>query len=104
MLKLDATLKLMNEGFWGAKAMERRVIACCAENPGCPLGEYCLQHYDNFINQRDAPDRTIQPGYKSSIATRLRNYHLMRQAGVPSREAARRTTNKQTRLALEAAK
>lgn len=35
MIKPEATLRLVKERFWGAKAMERRVIRCCADNPEC---------------------------------------------------------------------
>jgi len=101
MINPEATLKLMDEGFWGAKAMERRVIACCAENPGCPLEKQCLQRYDRFIKERDAPDKRQWPSYRRSLETRLQNYHRLRQAGIPSKEAVRRMTNKQTALALQ---
>jgi len=50
MVKPKATLKLMDEGFWGAKAMERRVIKCCADNPDCPFQESCYQQYVKFVD------------------------------------------------------
>ena len=103
MITPEATLKLINEGFWGAKAMERRVIKCCTDNPDCPFQESCYQQYVKFVDIRDANHKTQWPSYRRSIETRLANYHRMRQAGIPSREAARQTTNKQTKLALQAA-
>lgn len=102
MMNPGATLKLINEGFWGAKAMERRVLRCCGVNPDCPFQEQCYRQYAKFIDIRDANHKTQWPSYRRSIETRLLNYHRMRQAGIPSREAAQRTTNKQTKLALGA--
>jgi len=101
MLNPEATLKLIEEGFWGAKAMERRVITCCAENPGCPLEERCWRQYVKFVDSSNPPDKTKWPSYRQSIATRLQNYHRLRRAGIPSKEAVRRMTNKQTALALQ---
>jgi hypothetical protein len=101
MLTPEVTIKLIEERFWGAKAMERRVIRCCSDNPNCLFQAQCCQQYDWFLDARDVPiPKTQWPSYKRSIETRLLNYHRMRQAGIPSREAARRTTNKQTILAL----
>jgi hypothetical protein len=97
----EATLKLMNEGFWGAKAMERRVIKCCADHPACPFAEQCYQDYVKFVDTTEPPDKKEWPSYKQSVAGRLRNYHLLRQLGFSGKEAARQMTNKQTRLALE---
>jgi hypothetical protein len=90
----------MVEGFWGAKAMERRVLQCCADNPDCPFHEQCYQQYVEFVDRTEKPDRTQQASYRRSIETKLRNYHLQRRAGVPSGEAARHMTDKQTRLVL----
>jgi hypothetical protein len=101
MLNPKATLKLMNEGFWGAKAMERRVKKCCAANPGCPYQERCLSLYDYFVDNRDAPDPKSWPSYRRAVETRMKNYYRLRQAGIPSREATRRATNRQTTLVLQ---
>jgi hypothetical protein len=90
----------MQEGFWGAKAMERRVIHCCATNLDCPFQERCYRQYVKFVDTCDIPNKRKWPSYKQSIANRLRNYHLLRQAGIPGKEAARQMTNKQTRLIL----
>lgn len=103
MLTPEATLKLMEEGYWGAKAMERRVIKCCADNPGCPFKERCLREYDKLVDRSEVPSRTDQPGYKRNLTGKLLNYHLLRKAGFSSREAAKRMTNKQTAMALEMA-
>lgn len=67
----EATLKLMNEGFWGAKAMERRVIKCCADHPTCPLGEQCYRDYVKFVDTTETRDKHSQRSYKRSIAARL---------------------------------
>ena len=74
MFKPEATLRLLKERFWGAKAMEHRVIRCCADNPGCPCKDQCEAEYDAFVN---ATDNDKRRGI----------YHQLRDLGIPSVEA-----------------
>ena len=57
MFKPEATLRLLKEKVWGAKAMERRLIRCCADNPGCPYIDQCKAEYDAFVNATDNEKR-----------------------------------------------
>lgn len=74
MFKPEATLKLMRERFWGAKAMERRVIRCCADNPDCMFKDECKAEYDAFVNVTEGDKR-------KDI------YHQLRDLGVDSVKA-----------------
>ena len=93
-------MKLISDGFWGAKAMERRVIRCCAANPDCPFKEHCALQYDAFVDRRDPYDWKTCPGYRQSIDKRMENYHRLRKAGLSSVLARRHMTNQQTALLL----
>jgi hypothetical protein len=85
MVKPEATLRLLKRKTWGAKAMEHRVIRCCADNPECLYrGEYdnlgnclikgeCKKLYDAFVD-------TIEDSRKEI-------YHQLRDFGVGSVEA-----------------
>jgi hypothetical protein len=103
MLKPNATLKLMREGFWGARSMERRVIKCCAENPDCPLKEECTTRYDIFVNATDVPVKS-ELAKKNAIETQKRNYHRLREAGIGARVASRNLTNRRTEQLLRGAR
>ena len=74
MFKPEATLRLLKERFWGAKAMERRVIRCCADNPGCPCKDQCKAEYNAFVNATDGDKRR-------------EIYHQLRGLGAGSVEA-----------------
>jgi hypothetical protein len=74
MFKPEATLRLLKERFWGAKAMERRMKRCCADNPDCPIQAECLAEYDTFVNVTDGDKRK-------------EIYHQLREFGVGSIDA-----------------
>ena len=57
MFKPEATLSLLKERVWGAKAMERRVIQCCADNPICLIEAECDAEYDAFVDATDNAKR-----------------------------------------------
>lgn len=96
----ETTLKLMNEGFWGARAMERRVFQCCDANPGCPVYLECARRYDKYVDQHDPPNRKEWPSYRQQIVKRLEHYHRLRAHGVSGYVAARNTTTGRTELLL----
>jgi len=73
MFKPKATLRLIRRRSWGAKAMERRVIQCCANNPDCPYQDECNALYDTFVNVTDDKRKEI--------------YHQLRDLGIGSVEA-----------------
>jgi len=73
MFKPEATLRLLKERFWGAKAMERRVKRCCADNPECPYKDECQVLYDTFVNVTEDKRKEI--------------YHQLRELNVGSVEA-----------------
>jgi len=73
MFKPEATLRLLRGRFWGARAMERRVKRCCADNPDCPIEAECAAEYDAFVNVTDDKRKEI--------------YHELRELGVGSVEA-----------------
>ena len=72
MLNPEITLNLIRQRRYGAKAMERRVKACCADNPECPYQNECAREYDKFV------DGTI---------TRKDIYHQLRMFGIGSVDA-----------------
>jgi len=84
MFKPEATLRLLKERFWGAKAMERRVIRCCADNPDCSCKDECQALYDAFVNATDN-DR------------RKEIYHQLRDLGVGSVKARANLSDKRVR-------
>jgi len=101
MFKPEATLKLMRESFWGARAMERRVIRCCAGNPDCPIKAECLVEYDAFMESKDPPCKQDWPSYHRSNDDRKKNYKRLVDAGVSPKVACINMTNKRTREILE---
>jgi hypothetical protein len=103
MITPQATLKLMREGFWGARAMERRVIECCADNPACPFHDECRTRYDIFVNATDVPVKT-ELARKNDIEVKKRNYRKLRKAGVGAKVAARNLTNRRTEQLLKGAR
>lgn len=61
MVKPEATLGLLrshHKRAWGARAMERRVIRCCEDNPECPYQVECNALYDTFVNVTDDKRRS----------------------------------------------
>jgi len=101
MFKPEATLKLMRERFWGARAMERRVIRCCADNPDCPIKAECLLEYDAFMESKDPPCKQDWPSYKRSIYRGKKNYKRLVDADIPPQVACRNMSDKRTREILE---
>lgn len=101
MFKPEVTLRLMRERFWGAKAMERRVIRCCADNPDCSIKVECVAEYDAFVNSKDAPCKQNWPSYHRSVDDRKKNYKRLVNAGVSPQVACRNMSDKRTREILE---
>ena len=101
MFTPEATLKLMKERFWGARAMERRVIRCCADNPDCPIKAECKREYDAFVDSKDPPCKQDWPSYHRSVDNGKRNYRKLVDAGVAPQVACMNMSNKRTREILE---
>ena len=101
MFKPEATLRLMRERFWGAKAMERRVLRCCADNPDCPIEAECVKEYDDFVKSTDQTCKKDYPSYKKDKERRTRNYHRLVDAGVLPQIACRNMSDVRTRELLE---
>jgi len=70
MFTPEITLKLLHQRRYGARAMERRVKKCCAENPGCPYQNECAKLYDAFVD--------------GTYDTRSQIYYKLRGLGVGS--------------------
>ena len=100
MFTPEATLKLMKERFWGARAMERRVIRCCADNPDCPIKAECKREYDAFVDSKDPPCKQDWPSYQRSNDDRKKNYKRLVNAGVAPQVACKNMSNKRTREIL----
>ena len=101
MFTPEATLKLMKERFWGARAMERRVIRCCADNPACPIKAECALEYDAFVDSKDPPCKQDYPSYHRSVDNGKRNYRKLVDKGIPPKVACRNMSNKRTQEILE---
>ena len=73
MIQPEATIRLLRKRVWGANAMQRRVIRCCADNPECLYQDECITLYDTFVNMTDDNRKEI--------------YHQLRDLGIGSVEA-----------------
>lgn len=76
MVKPEVTLGLLRSYYkraWGAKAMERRVLRCCDQNPDCIYENECSALYDSFVNVTEDKRKEI--------------YHQLRELDVGSVEA-----------------
>ena len=91
MYKPEATLELIKERGYGAKAMERRIKRCCADNPDCAHKAECVLLYDRFIDSTDASKSNI------NIPARRNIYHQLRDLGVGSVEARANMSAKRVR-------
>lgn len=108
MITPEITVKLIESNLWGLKAMERRVLKCCAANPNCPIGERCNASYDRFQDRRDAHNanrmrgRLVKqwPSYQKTKDQRSANYHRLRAHGVNSAVATRNSSNRATERLL----
>jgi len=91
MFKPEATIRLLRKRLWGAKAMERRVIQCCADNPECLFQEECSSLYGKFVDFTDMPSEKIKSEKRKvsikSLDNRKQIYHQLRELRVGSVEA-----------------
>jgi hypothetical protein len=97
MLTPEVTLNLIRQRRYGARAMERRVKKCCAENPGCPYKNKCLTLYDAFEEARD--NENIGKVRKPNVSkkARIEIYRQLRNLGVSSTEARSNLSMKRVR-------
>ena len=85
MAETEATLKLLRKRTWGAKAMERRIKRCCADNPECQFEAKCNALYDTFVDRSE--EYKPPPKININIPQRKEIYHQLRGCGLSSVEA-----------------
>jgi len=52
MYEPQARLRILRQKTYGVKAMERRLIKCCADNPQCLVQDECKTLYDSFLDTK----------------------------------------------------
>jgi hypothetical protein len=60
---------------YGPKAVERRVIRCCDDNPECRFAVECDRLYTKFVNVTDNP-REPSGGYERPRPSVIETYKL----------------------------